>query len=81
MAARSQTDRRRGLYLCLLDAGELLDDSAAGGYLLGTLGGSHKWVQELGAGQRNIAVARAKGARRRKEEEAKSRQQKVRSRE
>ena len=31
--------------------------SAAGGYLLGGLGGSHKWVQALGAGQRNIAAA------------------------
>ena len=30
---------------------------AAGGYLLGGLGGSHKWVQALGAGQRNIAAA------------------------
>ena len=28
--------------------------SAAGGYLLG---GSNKWVQALGAGQRNIAAA------------------------
>jgi predicted Na+-dependent transporter len=31
--------------------------SAAGGYLLGSLGGSQKWVQALGAGQRNIAAA------------------------
>ena len=31
--------------------------SAAGGYLLGSLGGSHQWVQALGAGQRNIAAA------------------------
>jgi BASS family bile acid:Na+ symporter len=31
--------------------------SAAGAYLLGSLGGSHKWVQALGAGQRNIAAA------------------------
>jgi BASS family bile acid:Na+ symporter len=31
--------------------------SAAGGYLLGSLGGSNKWVQALGAGQRNIAAA------------------------
>jgi BASS family bile acid:Na+ symporter len=31
--------------------------SAAGGYLLGGLGGEHKWVQALGAGQRNIAAA------------------------
>jgi predicted Na+-dependent transporter len=29
----------------------------AGGYLLGALGGSNKWVQALGAGQRNIAAA------------------------
>jgi BASS family bile acid:Na+ symporter len=31
--------------------------SAAGGYLLGGLSGSNKWVQALGAGQRNIAAA------------------------
>ena len=31
--------------------------SLAGGYLLGGLGGSNKWVQALGAGQRNIAAA------------------------
>ena len=31
--------------------------SAAGGYLLGSLGGSNNWVQALGAGQRNIAAA------------------------
>ena len=31
--------------------------SAVGGYLLGALGGSNKWVQALGAGQRNIAAA------------------------
>ena len=31
--------------------------SAAGGYLLGSLGRSEKWVQALGAGQRNIAAA------------------------
>jgi BASS family bile acid:Na+ symporter len=31
--------------------------SAAGAYLLGGLGGSHKWLQALGAGQRNIAAA------------------------
>jgi BASS family bile acid:Na+ symporter len=31
--------------------------SAAGGYLLGNLGGSDQWVQALGAGQRNIAAA------------------------
>jgi BASS family bile acid:Na+ symporter len=31
--------------------------SAAGGYLLDGLGGSNKWVQALGAGQRNIAAA------------------------
>lgn len=31
--------------------------SAAGAYLLGSLGGAHKWVQALGAGQRNIAAA------------------------
>lgn len=31
--------------------------SAAGGYLLGNLGGSNQWVQALGAGQRNIAAA------------------------
>jgi predicted Na+-dependent transporter len=30
---------------------------AAGAYLLGSLGGAHKWVQALGAGQRNIAAA------------------------
>lgn len=31
--------------------------SIVGGYLLGSLGGSIKWVQALGAGQRNIAAA------------------------
>jgi len=31
--------------------------SAAGAFLLGGLGGSHQWVQSLGAGQRNIAAA------------------------
>jgi BASS family bile acid:Na+ symporter len=31
--------------------------SAAGGYLLGGLGGSNQWVQALGTGQRNIAAA------------------------
>ena len=31
--------------------------SAAGGYLLGGLVGSNKWVQAFGAGQRNIAAA------------------------
>ena len=31
--------------------------SAVGGYLLGSLGRSEKWVQALGAGQRNIAAA------------------------
>ena len=31
--------------------------SLVGGYLLGALGGSNKWVQALGAGQRNIAAA------------------------
>ena len=31
--------------------------SAAGAYLLGSLWGAHKWVQALGAGQRNIAAA------------------------
>ena len=30
---------------------------AAVAYLLGRLGGAHKWVQALGAGQRNIAAA------------------------
>ena len=30
---------------------------AAVAYLLGSLGGAHKWVQALGAGQRNIAAA------------------------
>jgi predicted Na+-dependent transporter len=29
----------------------------AGAYLLGSLGGSQKWVHGLGAGQRNIAAA------------------------
>jgi BASS family bile acid:Na+ symporter len=31
--------------------------SAAGAYLLGSLGRAHKWVQAFGAGQRNIAAA------------------------
>ena len=31
--------------------------TVAAGYLLGILGGSEKWVQALGAGQRNIAAA------------------------
>jgi BASS family bile acid:Na+ symporter len=31
--------------------------SASGAYLLSSLGGLHKWVQALGAGQRNIAAA------------------------
>jgi bile acid:Na+ symporter, BASS family len=31
--------------------------TVVGGYLLGGLGGSDKWVQALGAGQRNIAAA------------------------
>jgi len=31
--------------------------SAAGGFLLGRLGGSNEWVQALGSGQRNIAAA------------------------
>jgi predicted Na+-dependent transporter len=47
----------------LLGSGGLLTSlilvivSAAGAYLLGGLGGSNKWVQALGAGQRNIAAA------------------------
>ena len=31
--------------------------TVVGGYFLGALGGSNKWVQALGAGQRNIAAA------------------------
>jgi BASS family bile acid:Na+ symporter len=31
--------------------------TTAGGYLLGSLGRAGKWVQALGAGQRNIAAA------------------------
>ena len=31
--------------------------TVVGGYILGGLGGSHKWVQALGSGQRNIAAA------------------------
>jgi predicted Na+-dependent transporter len=47
----------------LLGSGGLLTSlilvivSAAGAYLLGGLGGSNKWGQALGAGQRNIAAA------------------------
>jgi hypothetical protein len=54
--------------------------TVVGGYLLGSLGKVGSWLQALGAGQRNIAVARAKRAKKKKEDEAKSRQQKVRSR-